>query len=237
MRRISGILALVVGAIAAFFLYIGYLDGPLFVPVPATSAAPPNRARLAAVLLSGDMGFRIGMASRIAQRLASDGIPVLGVNTLYYFRGTRTPAEAEALVAAAMRRALALNHADRIVLIGQSFGADMLHTGLASLPLVLRSKVVLVSLIVPDDTVQYRASPTEVFSFMDQQHPALVTASKLSWVPGLCIYGVRQETSLCPELTLPHFESVGLAGGHPLNRDADAVHAKLIAAIDAVTKN
>lgn len=228
MKRTVASLLVLLTLTAAFLGYIGYFGGPVFTLLPADN---PSRRDVSAVLLSGDMGFKVGMGPRIAERLAQDGIPVLGVSSLAYFRTRRTPAEAETLVADAMQRTLAATGARRIVLIGQSFGADMLQTGLATLPKGLRDKVAMVVLVVPGDTVSFRASPSELFDFGPADGPALPTARKLDWVPLLCVYGIEEENSLCPLLQMPNVRRVALPGGHPLRRDADRLYAILSGAI------
>lgn len=226
-------LALIAALLIGFMGYIGYFGGAVFVPVPATGRPAPAERGLAAVLLSGDMGFKIGMGPQIAERLAADGVPVIGVNSLAYFRIRRSPAENEALIAEATRRALALPGARRVVLIGQSFGADMLQAGLPALPRDLREKVAMVALIVPLDTIEYRASPAELINLAPSDAPALRTARQLGWVPVLCIHGEEETDSLCPLLTLPNVRRVALPGGHPMRRDTGRVHAVLKQAIDA----
>lgn len=222
-------LALALLAMATGYLtHIGYFGGPVFTPVPA---AAPLRHRVAAVFLSGDFGFRAGLGPMVAGRLAADGMPVIGVNSLTFFRTPRTPPEVEALVADAIRRALLFGHADRVVLIGQSFGADMLHVGLARLPASLREKVALVALVVPGDMVEFRASPSEMFDFRPPDASAVPTASRLDWVPALCIHGAQEPHSLCPLLHQPNMRVMALPGGHQLDWDADRLHAALAAAI------
>lgn len=237
MRRRIIIAALLLGLLLAggtgFTAWLGYFGGPVFTSIPATARPTRARAGLAAVVLSGDMGFRIGMAPRIAARLAADGIPVVGVNSLTYFRTRRTPAQIRALIVDATRRALAFGHADRVVLIGQSFGADMLHVGLPGLPPALREKLRMVALVVPTDTVFYRASPSELFNWARPDTDALPTARALDWVPVTCIQGAEERDSLCPMLTAPNVHSVALPGGHPMHGDAAAVHRVLLGAIDA----
>lgn len=229
MKRAFASLLVLLALAAAFLGYIGYFGGPVFTFVPARE---PSRRAIAAVLLSGDMGFRIGMGPRIAERLARGGTPVLGVSSLAYFRTRRTPAEAEMLVADAIKRALRATKARRVVLIGQSFGADMLQTGLVALPQELRDRVAMVALVVPGDTVSFRASPSELFDFGPADEPALLTARRLDWVRVLCVYGVEEGNSLCPLLDMPNVWRVALPGGHPLKRDAERLYATLSGAID-----
>ncbi|WP_331009908.1 AcvB/VirJ family lysyl-phosphatidylglycerol hydrolase [Sphingomonas sp.] len=223
----------VLGAIALFFGHLGYYGGPIYVDGAATAPTPPGLRNSVAVLMSGDLGFNIGIGPQVARRLRADGLPVVGVNSLTAFRHTRTPAQVQALVADAVRHALIFAHADRVILIGQSFGADMLHVGLTALPPALRARVRLIVLIVPGATVQFRASPSEVFTASAPAFDALPTARQLDWAPVLCVRGEKEDESLCPRITAPDVHTVALPGGHPLRRDADAVHRVVIAAIRA----
>lgn len=223
---------LLLAALGIGFLgYIGYLGGDPFVEIAATARPAAGDERLAAVVLSGDMGLRIGMAGKIAAGLAGRGIPSIGVNSLTYFRHERTPAEMAGLIETAIRRALAFGTADRVLLVGQSFGADALQVGLAHLPPALRARVRLVVLVVPTDTVFYRASPTELFNWARPDADALATAQRLTWVGAVCIRGADETESLCPRLHLANLRQVTLPGNHFLNRDVAAVNAVIGQAI------
>jgi type IV secretory pathway VirJ component len=228
-RRGRTTLAIAAAALIGFagwLGYVGYFGGKTYFEIPAapSPAAPP---RTVAVLFSGDMGFRIGMGPKIAARLAADGIPVLGVSSLVKFRRERTPAELRAFVAESVRRGLAFAHADRVILIGQSFGADILQVGATGLPAALRGKVQMVALVVPGDSVIFRVSPAELFNWAKPDAAALPTARTLTWAPVICVYGRKERDSLCPRLDLANVQRVALPGGHPLNHDADALYAVL----------
>lgn len=227
-RRALFTMSGLVAAILLGFAWLGYLGGdPFTVLRPAGYQARPGAP--VAIILSGDMGFRIGMGPRIAERLEKDGVPVIGINSLTYFRTTRTAAQATALIDDAIARALTINPAARIMLIGQSYGADMLHVGLANLPVAARRQIALVTLVVPAATVEYRASPSEILTFAMAEADALPTAQRLDWAPLLCIRGVEESASLCPLLHQPNLHAVALPGGHALHWDVDAVYRALAA--------
>lgn len=212
--------------------YLGYFGGKAILELPTSAPAPPGQHRLAAVVMSGDMGFNVGMAPEIARGLNGRGIPVVGVNSLTWFRHRRTPAEMVDLVNIVTRQALAFGHADRVILIGQSFGADTLGVGLTGLAAELRPKVQLVALVVPSDTVFYRASPAELLNWVEPDSTALPTASLLDWVPTVCIHGAEETHSLCPLLTQANVRQLALPGGHMLNFDVGALNAALRNAIE-----
>lgn len=227
----AAIAALLAGA-TLYCRHLGYPDGPLFTLV-RTSA--PNRDGTVAIFLSGDMGFNAGMGPVIAGHMAQGGLPVVGVNSLAAFARRRTVRETGALVELAARRALAQPGARRLVLVGQSFGANMLLAGLEGLPPVLRSRVVMVALIVPADTMLFRATPGGVFDFTDDG-PARPVARRLDWAPVLCIHGVEESGSLCSGWRQPNVHVVGLPGGHFLQKNSALVAATVLRAAN-IAKN
>jgi type IV secretory pathway VirJ component len=225
LLKLSAALLVVVAALAGgLMVHTGYIGGPVFAELPAGRPPGSDLRGVSAVLVSGDMGFSVGMGRQVADRLRQDGIPVVAVNSLAFFRHRRTPEEVQALISAAIRRAMALPGAWRVVLIGQSFGADMLHVGLAGLAPDQRGHVMHVVLIVPEDQVEYRASPSNVLNIGEPLLPALPTARRLDWVQTLCIRGAEETDSLCPLLSARNVAQVILPGGHPLHRDSDLVY-------------
>lgn len=213
---------------SAAYLHAGYYNGPLFHDMPATDAGP---AKPAIVMLSGDMGNRVGMTPRVAARLGARGYAIVTVNSLTYFSPRRTPEETAELIKTAMVRAMKLGKTDHVVLIGQSFGADMLHAGLARFSAAARQPIRSVVLIVPGEDIIFRASPIELAGLETPDQRAYPTASRLRWVPVTCIHGADEAGSLCPELQLPNVRRITLPGGHKLNSDARALEAAILPAI------
>lgn len=208
---------LLIGAVG-YLAHIGYYGRAIYRVEPARRAPPARLAGTVAVFMSGDSGLKAGMATTVVATLAERGIPVLGVNSLTAFKNGRSPAETRALVADATRRALRLPSARQVVLIGQSFGADMLQYGVSALPDDLRPKVAQVILTVPGDTLLFTASPGGLLDGAPDA-PALPSARRIGWVPVLCVYGREEDTSLCPLLHAANVRVVPLPGGHYLHHD------------------
>jgi len=222
LRLILATVVALAAALAGYAGHLGYWGGSPYRWVPATAPVPPGRVPAAAVFWSGDMGFNTGMGPRIAAGLAARGVPVLGVNSLTAFASRRTPAEARALVRDAAERALARSGASRLLLIGQSFGANALIEGAAGLPPALRRRVAAAILVVPGRTRLLRATPGGVLDFRDDG-PALPAARRLDWAPTLCIRGETEADSLCPEWHARNVRATVLPGDHYLRHDDAAV--------------
>jgi type IV secretory pathway VirJ component len=226
LALVTSAVLLVVAGIAGFFdrdpirLFGDFGRGP--VPVVA-------------LFFSGDMGLRFGMGPHVTQALSARGIPVMGVNSPTIFGRHRSRVEVDGVVADAVRSALALAHADRVVLIGQSFGSDVLGTGAARLPADLRSKVAAIILVVPGQTVFFRADPTSLAYRGTPDAQAVDAARTLSWAPLTCIYGARETDSLCPLLAAP-VKRIALPGGHFLGNDANRLIATIVAALRPVLR-
>lgn len=226
LRPVTVVMVLILSGLALWLGYIGAFGGRLYFELPARPT--PATRDVAAVIFSGDMGFRIGMAPRIGQAIAAAGIPVTGVSSLVHFRTRRSPAEVRTFIAAAMAHAERVTGARHLILIGQSYGADMLHVGLSTMPAAQRRKIAAVVLVVPTDTVYFRISPAELFEWTEPDAPALPTARMLDWLPVVCIRGVRETNSLCPMLRQGNVGHVALPGGHKLNGDSAALSAAVL---------
>jgi type IV secretory pathway VirJ component len=211
--------------------WLGWFGGALFTEIPA-AAAP--RAPMTVIFFSGDLGFKTGMGPRIAAGLAARGIPVLGVNSLVFFNRPRSAAEAAVLIEAAMAQAVRRTGSGRLVLVGQSFGADMLHVGLSVLPPRERGRIALVALVVPGEKIRFVTSPADLFTFAGAETSGVPTAARLGWAPLLCIQGMEETASLCPLIHLPGATRIALPGGHMLRWDVDRVAAVLASAVRAV---
>jgi type IV secretory pathway VirJ component len=227
-RKIIGaILLLIVGGVAILLYSGSYFDRDPFVRFPAQGKVQP----ILVMSLSGDMGLRYGMGGVIARGLSAKGIAVSGINSPVLFRQPRTRAEVDTLIADLVRRAVREANGRRLVLLGQSYGADMLQTGLARLPADLRVRVAAIVLVVPGETAFFRSDPSGLAYRGQPDSWGITTARTIDWAPLTCIYGVAETDSLCPLLKQGNAHVVAMPGGHYLNHDDAALKAHVLAAI------
>ncbi|WP_294076192.1 alpha/beta fold hydrolase [Sphingomonas sp.] len=226
----------IVGAIVTAALVALALAAPALHLIDQRSIRTYETARanpdVAAVYISGDMGMRFGIGRKVAPALAKAGLPVVAISSPVNFGTHRTRAQADAIVADSIRVALRLTGAKRIVLIGQSFGSDIVATIAPDIPVVLRPRVAAIVAVVPARTVYFRADPTTITYHGTPDAEPAAALRTLDWAPVICIYGVKETDSLCPLLDPRHARIIGLPGGHFLHNDDRLLVATIAAALN-----
>ena len=190
-----------------------------------------------AVYISGDMGLRFGLGSEVVPALAAHGIPVVGVSSPVNFGMRKTREQVDAIVAGAIRTALAKTGAQRVILMGQSFGADMVSATAPDLPADLRRRIAAISVVVPAQTVYFRSDPTGILYHGTPDARPATAMRAVNWAPVICIYGREEADSLCPTLRGSHAQVIGLPGGHFLHHDDQLVIATILATLRMADRN
>ena len=113
-----------------------------------------------AVLLSGDGGWAV-TDKGLAERLTKGGIPVVGWNALRYFLRRKKPDQIGHDLERVLRTYLPLWHKEKVILIGYSFGADVMPFMVTRLPPDLADKVSLTVLMSPTGTADFHFHPSE----------------------------------------------------------------------------
>lgn len=203
----------------------GYLDRDPVWRFPAEGRAAPVRV----LFFSGDAGMRFGMGPYIAQELAAQGIDVTAISSSTAFRSGATRDELDRAIAA--RVAAAERGPGRLVVIGQSYGADVLQTGLAHLPVALRGGIARIVLIVPGTGTYFAADPLGLAYHRAPDSRSVTTIRALDWAPLTCLYGVAETDSACPLLRMPSARVIGLPGDHYLDHDKPGVAAVVLRAV------
>ena len=189
------------------------------VPAPEISDLPLQEVHAAgasqefAFLLTGDGGWA-GLDQELATRLAANGVPTVALNSLKYFWTQRTPAQTALDVARVLRHYFAAWRAQRVLLIGYSFGADVLPFVVNRLPADLRARVASVSLLGIDAHASFEVHIAEWVGGDEGGPPTRPELAALAGVPLLCIYGEGEADSICPGLPHGTASSEQIGAGH-----------------------
>jgi type IV secretory pathway VirJ component len=197
------------------------------VEVPAAG----RESDLMAVVLTGDGGWA-EIDKRVAARLAESGIPVVGWSSLKYYWTPRTPE------GAARDLGRILDHYGRawgkrrVLLVGYSFGADVLPFLVSRLPAELRARVALVGLLGLSEQASFEFHVTGWLGVETGHHSTVPEVARLDTTPVLCLRGEDEADSACRLLRGPAVRTVILPGGHHFGGDYERIAEALLAAVD-----
>ena len=168
--------------------------------LPVTEVHAGGESDEFALLLTGDGGWA-GLDQELAARLAASGVPTVGLNSLKYFWTERTPQQTARDVARVLRHYFAAWNKRRVLLIGYSFGADVLPFVVNRLPPELRERVASLSLLGIDADASFEVRISDWVGSGGGGAPTRPELAALTHVPVLCVYGEGESDSICPQLS------------------------------------
>ena len=181
-----------------------------------------------ALLLTGDGGWA-GLDQELAARLAANGVPTVGLNSLKYFWSQRTPEQAATDVSRVIRHYLSAWQKKRVLLVGYSFGADVLPFIVNRLPPDVRPALTTLSLLGLDSTASFEVSVADWLGNEDSGSPTRPELANLKMLPVLCIYGEGEQDSICPSLRAPQVRSEQVGNGHHFGGEYSLLADKILA--------
>jgi type IV secretory pathway VirJ component len=169
--------------------------------------------RTMAIVLTGDGGWA-DIDRSIAAGLVAKGIPVVGWSSLDYYWTPRTPEGAAHDLARIIEHYQSAWHAEHVLVIGYSFGADVAPLLVNRLPPGPKARVQQVALLGPSDdaTLEFhvlewlgkRAAPT---------HPTAPEIARLR-LPVTCVFAEDEADSVCRTSTASGMRAVAIGRGH-----------------------
>jgi type IV secretory pathway VirJ component len=181
-----------------------------------------------AVMLSGDGGWR-GLDKRIGQILAQGEIGVVGVDSLRYFWRAKTPEQVAADLDRIVEHYRAVWQVRDVLLIGYSFGANVLPAAYNRMTPATRSAVVQISLLglIQKASFEFHVAGWLGFTSSDAQ-PIAPEAAKLDMLKVQCVYGEKEGASLCRSPLLKRAELIETKGGHHFDGDYQGLAHRII---------
>lgn len=182
-----------------------------------------------AIILSGDGGWRDIDAS-IGKAMQADGVPVVGVDSLRYFWSKRDPQRTARDIASLIRKYRAAWGVRDVILVGYSFGADVLPATYLALPQAEQRHVSLVGLLGFSTAADWQITVSGWFgSHGDQATQTLPVAATLPMAKVLCVDGGEAE-SACPAVGQGGAEVLRMSGGHHFGGNYVQVEQAILAA-------
>lgn len=189
-----------------------------------------------AVIVSGDGGWR-DIDAEVGAELQKNGVPVVGLDSLHYFWTKLTPQQVGRDLARIITHYRVEFGVKHVMLIGYSFGADIMPDAYDRLPAGLKNDVSLVSLMAMSGYADYEISVMGIIGASDASQGAAVmdAVAKIDPTKLQCIYGSDEDDDPCPTLASKGIETIRIEGGHHFDEDYPALAQKLIASLKART--
>jgi type IV secretory pathway VirJ component len=198
--------------------------------VPLTEIpAPESASKRLAVMISGDGGWA-ALDRGVAAELLKHGIGTVGWDSLSYFWQPKTPAQAGMDLEQVLQHYLTAWNKERALLIGYSFGADVLPFMVNQLTPELRERVELVAFLGLSENASFEFHLSNWIGEDSAQGalPVPPEVQKLTSVKRLCIYGEEEDHSACPGLANAGVLVIKMAGDHHFDDDYQGIVKHLL---------
>ncbi|MBW6421073.1 virulence factor family protein [Rhizobium sp. XQZ8] len=201
---------------------------PLALPIVPIEVKP--RHNMMAVIYSGDGGWR-DIDQQLGAYMKEDGIPVVGVDALRYFWTEKTPEQTAADLTRIIETYKRRWKVDNVVLIGYSFGANILPATYRLLPDEDKQAVTLMSLLALSHHADFEIDVTGWLGFagagkygdpvddLQQVEPRKIQ----------CIHGLKEPDSACPAVQeISGAQVLAREGGHHFDGDYRALNRLIV---------
>ena len=182
-----------------------------------------------AIIVTGDGGWA-EIDRSMAKALADQGISVIGFNSLKYFWKKRTPEQSSKDLARIINRYTEKWQTDKVILVGYSYGADVLPFMVNGLPENTKSKVSLVTLLGPSHTANFEFHVTDWLhdASRNDSYAVLPEANKMTGLKLLCIYGKNEKDTLCTDINPSMGTALAVGSGHHFSGDYPYIAQQIV---------
>ncbi|MDW3710362.1 MULTISPECIES: virulence factor family protein [unclassified Pseudomonas] len=199
-------------------------------PMPVVEVPAAKPSSTVTLFYSGDGGWR-DLDRAVAEEMAKRGHSVVGIDALRYFWQHKSPEQGAADLSRLMKQYREKWGAQRFVLAGYSFGADVLPAFYNRLPKADQQQVDAVLLLALARSGSFEIEVQGWLGKAGQEAPTGPELIKLPAEKVLCVYGKEEAgESGCTQPGAPG-EVLALPGGHHYDENYPALAERLVAAI------
>jgi type IV secretory pathway VirJ component len=191
--------------------------------LPIVEVAPPagqTAPHAVVIFYSGDGGWR-DIDKTIGGYLAEQGYFVVGIDSLRYFWQKKNPPEAAADLDRLIRHYHAKAKNNGVILVGYSFGADVLPFMVNHMSADTKAEIKLITLFGIADRASFKIRLQGILGAANTDGPqTLPELVKLKNIPIQCVFGADEHDSVCAQHELDGLVTrVQEAGGHHFDGD------------------
>ena len=194
------------------------VDGLPLVEIPP--AAGKEGQHPLVIFYSGDGGWR-DIDKKIGSYLSDQGYFVVGIDSLRYFWRKKEPATMAADLDRLIRHYGKQAQGHGVMLIGYSFGADIIPFMVNRLSPDTKSEIRIVSLLGISEHASFEIRLQDIIGGTNTDGPpTLPELMKMKGIPIQCVFGEAEKDSVCADKALDaSVNRVEMAGGHHFDGD------------------
>jgi len=201
---------------------------PLALPIVPIEVKP--RQNMMAVIYSGDGGWR-DIDQQLGAYMKDEGIPVVGVDALRYFWTEKTPEQTAADLSRIIETYRRRWKVDNVVLVGYSFGANILPATYRLLPEQDKQAVSLISLLALSHQADFEIDVTGWLGFVGagKYGDPVDDLREIEPFKIQCIHGLKEPDSACPAVEeIAGAQVLAREGGHHFDGDYRALNDQIV---------
>jgi type IV secretory pathway VirJ component len=193
-------------------------------PLIITNTKLQNKNAPVALVISGDGGW-YGFEQLIADNLAKQGIPSIGLDSKRYFWKRRSPEETASDITKALNYYGKEWNREKFLLIGYSLGAEIVPFLVTRMSEEMRSKILSEVLLSPETNTDFEIHISNMIGIGNRQNTYNVIDEivRIKVVPTLIIFGANEKSKVPALLTNTSVKITKIPGDHHYKFDTQLI--------------
>lgn len=199
--------------------------------MPVKEFASTNHNKPLIFYISGDGGLN-RFSNELCNSINKNGFDVVALDSKSYFWSKKTPEETAADISELLSKKITGRQNQQIVLIGYSFGADVLPFVLNRLPQIITDKVAVSFLLASSGSTDFEIHIVDLFGAGKKRGMDVLTEINKISNHKIVILNSSDEQGLdVQKITIKDHVSEMLPGGHHFDGDIDEITKTILKSI------
>lgn len=195
--------------------------------LPITILKSPDVGKPIIIFISGDGGWK-GFAPSLAQKLNNKGYPIVGLDARAYFWNRKTPEQTAGDISRLLRQFLNKSKNKNFILMGYSFGADVVPFIQSRLQKELAAALTHSFLLSPSAKTDFEVHILEMIGMNNTYGRSVADEINKLTSPATLIFGSNDTNRLALNKKAANVHIVIVPGNHHFNNDIELIANTII---------